>query len=309
MLKVGTDCSGIEAPIQALKKLGIPFIHEFSCDNDKYVRKSIEANYSPNHYYEDITTRDNTTTPYVDLYVAGFPCQPFSACGARRGIEDARGTIFYNCLDYIQTQRPKHFILENVIGILSIQGGELFNNILTLLREIEGYNVEYVKLNTKDYGIPQNRRRVFIVGSREKTIDLKLLEKYKNPVFNIQDYIDRTDTQTHNIPSSFIKYNTFEILPTGSVFITTNYMRHKNSKGEIKYKTFPTSHQYSPCLTAHAELWCVPMKRYVNVKECLRLQGFPDDFKQVVSDAQMKKQLGNSISVSVLQPIIQLLLS
>ncbi len=308
MLKVGTDCSGIEAPIQALKNLGIPFLHEFACDTDKFVRMSIEANYTPNHFYEDITTRDNTTAPYVDVYVAGFPCQPFSMCGARRGIEDMRGTIVYHCIDYIKTQRPKYFVLENVIGILSIQNGEVFDSILTLLREIEGYSVEYIKLNTKDFGLPQNRQRVFIVGSRVKEVELKQVEELKNHADNIQDYIDRTDTRTHKVPKCFIDQNTFERIPPDAAFLTTNFMKYTTKEGKIKYKTFPTSNKYSPCLTTGCPFWCVPMGRYMNVKECLRLQGFPDDFKQVVSDAQMKKQLGNSISVPVIQAVLQILL-
>ena len=97
-IKVGTDCSGIEAPIQALRNLQVDFSHVFSCDDCPYVIKSMKANFQPLTHYPDITKRDNATSQYVDIYVAGFPCQPFSTAGKQQGFEDAkgRGTIFYN---------------------------------------------------------------------------------------------------------------------------------------------------------------------------------------------------------------------
>ena len=95
-LRVGTDCSGIEAPIQALQNLQVPFEHIFSCDSDASCRKTIEANFPPKHFYDDIRSRDNSKVASVDLYVAGFPCQPFSSAGKKQGFADSqgRGEIF-----------------------------------------------------------------------------------------------------------------------------------------------------------------------------------------------------------------------
>ena len=95
MLRVGTDCSGIEAPIMALKQLKIPFYHEFSSEIDKHCIASIKANYKPKIIFGDIKKRKIKDVPDIDLYVCGFPCQPFSMAGERNGIEDSRGTIFY----------------------------------------------------------------------------------------------------------------------------------------------------------------------------------------------------------------------
>ena len=103
-LLVGTDCSGIEAPLQALDNLGMEYTHVFSSESNPHLEKFIDANFKPTTFYKDIKTRDNSNTPYVDLYVAGFPCQPFSVAGKQQGFKDSqgRGTIVGHCIDYIQ---------------------------------------------------------------------------------------------------------------------------------------------------------------------------------------------------------------
>ena len=120
-LRVATDCSGMETPLMALKRLNVDFEHVFSCDNDPHVKKQILANYPQVKFYDDLMARENASTevPCADLYVAGFPCQPFSGAGKGRGLEDARGTVFFGCADYIQKKQPRMYILENVKRILS----------------------------------------------------------------------------------------------------------------------------------------------------------------------------------------------
>ena len=124
-LLVGTDCSGLESPLQALDNLKVRYRHVFSCESDAHLKKFISYNFKPEKYYDDITTRDNSKTPYVDLYVAGFPCQPFSVAGHQHGFQDpkGRGTIVGHCIDYIKKQTPKMFILENVKGFTTLKDG------------------------------------------------------------------------------------------------------------------------------------------------------------------------------------------
>lgn len=177
MLKVGTFCSGIGSPEQAIKDLNINHSVEFACEIDKYARMTYQANHTAKTMYEDLTAINYSSLPDVNLFVAGFPCQSFSIAGKRLGFEDTRGTIFFHILEYLKTKQPDVFILENVKGLLSHDKGKTFDVIINSLAstvngqclmfpnvDTLGYNVYYQVLNAKDYGIPQNRERVFIVG-------------------------------------------------------------------------------------------------------------------------------------------------
>jgi len=180
MIKVGTDFSGIGSPEAALKRLNIPHHNVFACDIDKYARQSFLELNSPDLFYDDITTRDYKEVPQLDLYVAGFPCQSFSIAGQRKGFNETRGTLFFNVAEFIKVNQPECFILENVKGLLSHDNGKTYQTITDVLTNgggtlngqmgmdtIEdglGYHVYTKVLNTKDYGIPQNRERIFIVG-------------------------------------------------------------------------------------------------------------------------------------------------
>jgi DNA (cytosine-5)-methyltransferase 1 len=196
-MKVGTDFSGIGAPEMALKYLGIDFESVFACEIDKYARQSFKQLHKPKTFYNDITTRNHNEVHQLDLYVAGFPCQAFSMAGKRKGFEEARGTLFFNVAEFIKINKPKVFVLENVKGLLSHDKGNTFQTIVDILsngggtqngqisldvfEDGLGYHIYWQVLNTKDYGIPQNRERIFIVGFKDfrefsfpKPMDLKL---------------------------------------------------------------------------------------------------------------------------------------
>ena len=196
-MKLGTDFSGIGSPESALKRLNLEVDEVFACEIDKYARKSFNELHNPSTMYEDITTRNHSEVPQLDLYVAGFPCQSFSLAGKRGGFEDTRGTLFFNVAEFIKENQPKCFILENVKGLLSHDNGRTYQTITDVLTNgggtlngqigldsIDnglGYHVYAKVLNSKDYGIPQNRERIFLVGFKEfrefrfpKKMELKL---------------------------------------------------------------------------------------------------------------------------------------
>lgn len=186
-LKTGTWFTGIGSPEQALRDLKVPHRNVMAADWDKYARKTYLANFKPEQMFEDVTKIDCASIEPLDLFIAGFPCQAFSLAGKRLGFEETRGTLFFNTADFIRINRPKMFILENVKGLLShdkpkgskSKTGRTFNTIIGLLAHTVnyqenmfpyddnlGYNVHYAVLNSKNFGVPQNRERVFIVGIR-----------------------------------------------------------------------------------------------------------------------------------------------
>jgi len=288
MIKVGTDCSGIEAPIEALEQLGIEYEHVFSSEIDKFAIQSLKANYSPGILYGDITKRDVAEVPYVDLYVAGFPCQPFSAFGKNLGFNDMRGIVFFNCMEYIKTKMPAHFILENVKNILKSEYFDVIGTELEKLKEL-GYNIDVKVLNTCDFGIPQHRERVYIVGSRMKDISLEFV---KVPMPPVLDFVDHTDnTREFNATFSKIKNHINE----RAVFINLSYPYGRK---------YGNAHIKSCTIVASSKLWNCVKHRKANITELLMLQGFRPTFKQVVSDTQLRRQIGNSMSVNVLKLII-----
>ncbi len=298
MLRVGTDCSGIEAPIQALRRLGIPFRHVFSCERDEHCIESLRANYDPEHFYTDMTQRSSKDLPDIDLYVCGFPCQPFSYAGSRQGMDDekGRGNLFWYCLDVIATKQPYFFLLENVKGLITIDDGRTFETIITELQALS-YDVYCKVLNTKDYGIPQQRERLFIVGIRSD-LGREFEWPEERPMKSLVSYIDVKDDTPEPIPDFVKRANLLKRIPRHSLFIDIGFTK----------SNFVNSDVECPCITTQGNLWCVPMRRRASVKECLRLQGFPANFRQVVSDRQLKKQIGNSMSVNVIEAIFSQLL-
>ena len=292
ILRVGTDCSGIEAPIQALIQLGVKFKHVFSSDIDKFCIESIKANYNPKIIFGDITTRNIKDVPDIDLYVCGFPCQTFSILGNQKGFDDIRGTIFMSCIKLIKNKKPKYFILENVKGLFTHNKGNTWTVIQKYLKQLEkyGYYIKYSILNTKDYGIPQNRERIYIVGTRD---DDYFDWPKKIPMNNLKLYIDHTDNHKDNMSNTVL--NTVNKSPKNAIFVDRGQPR----------STYPNSHKWTPTLLTNNNLWCVPKERFATHKERLMLQGFPSDFIQVVSKTQFNKQIGNSMSVNVLKEILK----
>jgi DNA (cytosine-5)-methyltransferase 1 len=303
MLRVGTDCSGIEAPIEALRQLNIPYEHVFSSEIDKYCIKSIKANYSPKIIFGDpdgpfkngdIRERNIKDIPDIDLYVCGFPCQPFSSAGERKGINDKRGNVFFSCLEVIKFKQPKYFILENVKGLKTHDKGKTWSRIWNELLKLKeyGYNIDWRILNTRDYGIPQNRERIFIIGNKEKEI----IWPKKKEMDKLENYIDYNDNTIY-ISKTVQKYN--NCINKNAIFINTDF---------LKYTNFPDSNIYSPCIGAQTTLYNMLLKRYANVKEFLLLQGFDINFKNCISSSKLKKQIGNSISVNVLKVLLKCLI-
>lgn len=181
MIKVGSDFSGVGAFNQALMRLGIDYEEVFACDMDKYARQTFIHNYGEPKYYPTNVYDREIPAESLDIYMTSPPCQAFSLAGKRLGKEDKRGILFFNSHEFIQVNKPRFFIFENVKGLLSDDGGKTFSEWINMLggKSVNGnavlfpyedavpYHIYWQVLNAKDYGVPQNRERVFIIGIRD----------------------------------------------------------------------------------------------------------------------------------------------
>mgnify|MGYP002624488244 CR=1 FL=1 len=349
-MKVGTDFSGIGAPEMALKYMGIDFESVFACEIDKYARQSFKQLHNPKTFYKDITTRNHKEINQLDLYVAGFPCQSFSMAGKRKGFDETRGTLFFNVADFIKQNQPKCFVLENVKGLISHDKGRTFQTIVDILsngggtqngqisldvfEDGLGYHIYWKVLNTKNFGIPQNRERIFIVGfkdfrdfsfPKEIHLELKLkhiLEDEVSDKFFLKDetvkklleYTKKNKDKGNGFGAKFHNPDeeNMSSLKVGGggaddLIKVISHSLHPRTGDPKKGGTghLSKSDGSSYCLdTGNAQAVESNKKiRRLTPLECWRLQGFKDeDFNRVkaVSDTQLYKQAGNSITVDVL---------
>jgi len=218
MLKVATVCTGIGSPEYALRELGIPHQIVFGCDIDRFARETYLANFKPDMMFEDMTKPD-ILDHYADLFLGGIPCQSFSLAGKRLGELDPRGLLFYNFYEYVKVQKPKYFIIENVKGLLSDQDGKTFQSWLDLLGQSVNnqhnmfthddslmYNLHWNVLNTKDFGLPQNRERVFIIGIRND-----LPNNFRFPVgfpltIRLKDILETNVDEKYYLSDKMVEY-------------------------------------------------------------------------------------------------------
>lgn len=169
MLRLFEAFAGYGTASFALKELGVEHELVGFSEIDKYAIKCFEQNHGGKNF-GDITKIDWSEVPDFDLLTGGHPCQSFSLAGKRGGIEDLRGQLVFELIKALKIKRPKYFLFENVKGYLSASNGDVFELVLEQICEL-GYVVDFKVLNTKDFGIPQNRERVFYLGIREDCID------------------------------------------------------------------------------------------------------------------------------------------
>lgn len=272
----------------------------------------------------------------IDLFVGGSPCQSFSLAGKQRGLEDTRGTLFYEYARLVNEIQPKVFIYENVKAVITNDNGKTWTKMQQIFKEL-GYDFSWTVLNAKDYGIPQNRERVFVVGFRH---DLKVKNSFEFPSpiplkKVMKDFLVDHAPEGYSLPQKIVEFFPIEQnLPrksshiNGDKNITANKVSDLekyflSEKMEKYVLSTGTKNFYSkpeinlniarPLLTTMHKMHRAGVDNYVTTKghlrkltprECLRLMGFSDNFKIVVSDTAIYQQAGNSIVVDVLIAIM-----
>ncbi|MEY8848591.1 DNA cytosine methyltransferase [Psychroserpens sp. XS_ASV72] len=267
----------------------------FSSDIDKYAQESYEANFGEKPA-GDITKIDEKDIPDHDILFAGFPCQPFSIIGQMKGLNDTRGTLFFDIARILKEKEPKAFILENVKQLVGHDKGKTLKVIVKSLQEL-GYHVQYSVLNALDFGLPQKRERVVIVGHKEPILfTFPNPEKpYKSLTEILENKVDEKYYASEYIRNKRKEKHASSYYPS---------IWHENKSGNI------CSYPYSCALRSGAShnYLLVNGERRLTPREMFRLQGFPDWYKIVVSDAQAKKQAGNAVPVNMIKAVSQKLL-
>ena len=270
----------------------------FTSEWDASAQKTYEANFGEMPH-GDITKISTKDIPDFDVLLAGFPCQPFSSIGQRKGFEHkTQGTLFYDVARIIKDKRPKAFMLENVQGLLTHDQGRTLSTILEVLNELE-YDVQYKLLNAAHFGVPQMRKRVYIVGIDRhlKNIDPSTFafpEGDETNLPDIGDYIE-TGVEGYTISEKLQKNYLFK-LDDGRPKLLD-----KDTKGPAK--TLVASYHKIQRLTGTFVKDGPTGLRLFTENECKALMGFPKDFKVPVSRTQMYRQFGNSIVVPVVTAV------
>lgn len=257
------------------------------CEIDRFARASYKAIHDTRGEIEfhDITSVSNDfiqSIGTVDIICGGFPCQAFSIAGNRRGFEDTRGTLFFEIARFASILKPNILFLENVKGLLNHNNGETFQVILNTLDGL-GYDVEWQLLNSKHFGVPQNRERVFIIGH--------LRNGSRRKIFPI-------DGQIKNINC---------VRQIGNLIQTSSYGGNPHRGRVYSLKGISPSLNCMGGGGREPKIYTKNSIRKLTPKECWRLQGFPDwafeKAAQVNSDSQLYKQAGNSVTVNVIEAI------
>lgn len=267
----------------------------FSSEFDEDACKTYEANFGE-HPAGDITKIETKDIPDFDILLGGFPCQAFSIIGKKEGFNNETcGTLFFEIERILKEKKPKAFMLENVRNLTAHDKGNTFKVIQTHLEAL-GYTVYAKVLNALDFGVPQKRERIIIVGfldnvlfsfpspipveKRKKLVDI--LEKDVDAKYYVKDSIRQSRLMRLKDPN-----------------YPKPYISHENMAGSI------TPHPYSSCLRAGASANYILIndERRPTEREMLRIQGFPDSFKIVVPYSKMKHQTGNSVAVPVISAV------
>lgn len=287
----------------------------FTSEFNVSAQRSYELNFGEKPY-GDITEIDLNIVPKHDVLTAGFPCQPFSISGKMKGFEDTRGTLIYKVFQIIEKQQPKVIFLENVKHLIHHDSGKTLKIILKDLEEL-GYKTSWKLLNASDFGVPQNRERIIIIGHKEKKFDFTKLKLKPKPV--LKDFLDQEGNfEFLNEPYTLI--DNFKVQESGLIFIgyrnkkirvagvrpgTENLSRVHKQPNRI-YST-DGLHPALPSQEMSGRFWIYHQGavRKLTINECYRIMGFPEKFKKINNSGELYRQIGNSVCIPMVNEIIK----
>lgn len=300
----------------AFSRLGAECV--FASDIDEECRKTYKKNYQID-VYGDITQISEKEVPEHDILCAGFPCQPFSISGKQKGFNDERGNLFFDILRIINEKKPKVVFLENVKNLKDHDKG---NTLKTILLELEnaGYNPKWKILNSKDFGTAQNRERIVIIGSTEKEFDFSKLEhketKYIKDILDNDGNFEYLEESQYTIIDKslwkkqqsgliFCGYRNKDIRKSGVRPNTEHLSRVHKQPNRIYH--IDGTHPTIPSQETSGRFWIFDGQRVrkLTINECFKLMGFPKNFNKVSTNGKLYNQIGNSVSVPMIESVAQ----
>jgi len=260
---------------------------------DKYAVKIYEHHFPEHKNYGDIAKIDWSAVPDFDLLTGGSPCQNFSIAGKREGIVGSESRLVWEYIRCLREKKPRYFIWENVRGVMSSRGGWDFANILTAFSN-EGYALSWQVLNSKDFGVPQNRERVFVVGSRGESPPEVFFER-------------ADDTEADELPRHIANTLTSRYeggQATGTYISEGELDAQEAGEQGLLEEGAVADHPDGRRGQAHTAI------RRLTCVECARLQGFPDDWHKIegISDTRAYQAYGNAVTVNVIREIVKRLI-
>ncbi|MEF9951769.1 MAG: DNA cytosine methyltransferase [Clostridium sp.] len=305
--RVGSMFAGIGGICLGFKLAGADIV--WANEIDKYACVTYRTNFGDSYLVEgDIHSINTKTIPDIDILTSGFPCQAFSIAGYRKGFEDNRGNLFFETLRVIKDKKPRAFILENVKNLVGHDGGKTFTIIREALED-EGYFIRYKVLNSMEFGnVPQNRERIYVVG---------FLNKEECDKFYFPEPLELTKTIA-DIVNKDKKVEEKYYYTSGSKYYKdlNETVVNDNTLYQLR-RVYIRENKSNVCPTLTANMGTgghnVPLIkdrfgiRKLTPKECLAFQGYPDDYiiPERVSNGQLYKQAGNSVTVPVIKRIAE----
>jgi len=282
---------GIRIPFDELGYLNV-----FASEIDMHACQTYEANFGhkPNG---DITKIDEKDIPDHDLLLAGFPCQAFSIMGKKLGFADTRGTMFFEVERILKYHRPQVILLENVKQLVTHDEGRTLKTIIDSLEKL-GYHIQYKVLNALNFGLPQKRERVVIVGFQNYTAANAFSFDFEPTAYDLTKVLEPDHIVDPKLFASE-KIRNKRIEKTSHKKIINPSIWHENKAGNISVLDYACALRTG----ASYNYLLVNGQRRLSSRELLRLQGFPDTYKIVVSHSEIRRQTGNSVPVSLIRAV------
>lgn len=282
---------GIRLPFQELGGKCV-----FSSEWDKAAKTTYFSNFGEIPF-GDITKIDSSVIPPHDILLAGFPCQAFSIMGKMKGFEDTRGTLFFEVARILAYHKPRAFLLENVKQLVNHDSGKTFKVILKTLDEL-GYHVKWKVLNALDFGLPQKRERVLIVGFRDADKCNRFNFDFKSVPYNLNDVVEDDEGVDHSLYASTDIIEKRRRRVEGKTLFYPSVW-HENKSGNISVLPYACALRTG----ASYNYLLINGLRRPSSRELLRFQGFPDKFRIVVSHTEIRRQTGNSVAVPMIRAV------